>query len=194
MDTQPHRGVPIRSAIGPFTATEHSAIPQLPQTSAFFVVLRAIGRVRIEESGKIRHSSCSAKRSRMSFRMKFHLVSLRSAGVALVDLSPVGQINGLPTIHPARIDVARGTAIPSTSANWIPLDRRSDPWFPDAWGYGRLWVADGTGESDFPKSRFQSIARSAWVAIPVVMALVFVCWIAYLETYPEEEPFPGPTA
>ncbi|MBS0163968.1 MAG: hypothetical protein JSS48_15545 [Nitrospira sp.] len=161
------------------------------QTSAFFAVLRAIGRVRIEESGKNPTFKLLGQEITNEFSNEIPPRLFEIGRRGSVDLSPVGQINGLPTIHPARIDVARGTG------RFLPPPQIGFLWivgltlgFLTLWGYGRLWNwLTAREESDFPKSRFQSIARSAWVAIPVVMALVFVCWIAYLETYPEEEPF-----
>ena len=144
------------------------------QTSTFFAVLQAIGRVASWPQNDT---------------IPPRLFEIGRHGA--VDLSPVGQVKDLPTIHPDRIDVdsktGRFNPPPYIGLLWIVGLTLG---FLALWGYGRLWNwMTARDEPDPTKRRLEWIPRSAWVAIPIVMALLFSCQIFHLPNYAEEEPF-----
>lgn len=160
------------------------------QTSTFFAVLQAIGRVRIEESGQTPKFILSGQGAKHEFATQIPPKLFEIGRHGAVDLSPDWPGTGLRTVHPDRTDVD-----PSTGRFHVPPDLGL-LWivgltlgFLALWSYGRLWnwmtVRD---EPDPTKRRLEWISRSAWLSIPVVMMSAFVCQIVHLQTYAEEEP------
>lgn len=155
------------------------------QTSTFFALLQAIGRVTLEGSKFI----LSGSKLEYAAEIPPRLFEIGRHGA--VDLSPVGRVKDLPTIHPVRTDVD------PTTGTFNPPARIRLLWivgltlgFLLIWGYGRLWNwMAARDEPDPSKRRLEWMPRSVWVALPVVMALVVTCRIVHLERYTEEEPF-----
>lgn len=165
------------------------------QTSTFFAVLQAIDRVKVEESEEIPRFKLSGQSSTKDSRNEFateippRLFEIGRHGA--VDLSPVGQVKGLPTIHPARTDVnpdtGRFALPPKIGLLWIV---GLTVGFLMLWGYGRLWNWMTAREApDQIKHRLVVIPRSAWILIPVIMLLWILGQIVHLSSYAEDEPF-----
>jgi hypothetical protein len=161
------------------------------QTSTFFAVLQAIGRVKLGESENkpkfILHRQDPAHGFTTDIPPRLFEIGRHGA----VDLSLDWPGAGLPTIHPVRTDVDRDTGRfdppPSIGLLWIVGLTLG---FLALWGYGRLWNwMTARDEPDPAKRRLIGIPRSSWVAVPVAMAMVFTCQIVHLQTYTGEEPF-----
>lgn len=160
------------------------------QTSTFFAVLQAIGRVRVEPSVEGSKFILSGQPSSREFATDIPPRIFEIGRHGAVDLSPVSKVKELPTIHPVRTDM-------DISGGFKPPPQLAFLWivgltlgFLALWGYGRLWNwMTARDEPDPAKRRLQWIPRSAWVLIPVVMVLVFACQVVHLTTYAEEEPF-----
>ncbi len=160
------------------------------QTSTFFAVLQAIGRVEFKPSETNPKFILSGQGSTHEFAADIPPRLFEIGRYGAVDLSPWPG-KGLPTIHPVRTDVSHHTGTfdppPSIGLLWIVGLTLG---FLALWGYGRLWNwMTARDEPDPAKRRLEVMPRSAWVAIPVVMALVLTCLIVHLETYAGEEPF-----
>jgi len=161
------------------------------QTSSFFAVLQAIGRVRLETSEHGAKFVLSSEGSTYEFAKEIPPRLFEIGRHGAVDLSPDGSGNALRMVHPARTDVDRSTG------GFNPLRQIGLLWivgltlgFLALWSYGRLWNwMTARDEPDPTKRRLQWIPRSAWVAIPVAMSLWFWCQIVHLQNYAEEEPF-----
>lgn len=156
---------PLQQSIPPFRSSL--------QTSTFFAVQQAIGAVESMPQNE---------------PIPPRLFEIGRHGA--VDLSLYRSNEASPTIHSARIDVDKTGKFdppPSIGLLWIVGLTLG---FLALWGYGRLWNwMTARDEPDPAKRRLEVMPRSAWVAIPVVMALVLTCQIVHLEKYSEEEPF-----
>lgn len=160
------------------------------QTSTFFGVLQAIGRVTFEPSKKNPKFILSDQNSMYEFASAIPPRLFEIGRHGAVDLSPDRPGEGLRTIHPARTDVDPSTGrlslSPTAGLLWIVGLVLG---FLILWGYGRLWNwITARDEPDQTKRRLQWIPRSVWIFLPVFGALWFWCQIAHFP-YAEEEPF-----
>jgi len=143
------------------------------QTSAFFAVLQAIGRIASQGANGL---------------VPPRIFEIGRHGA--VDLSPDPPGERLRTIHPARTDVNSSTGgfnppphIGLLSIVGVVLV------FLALWGYGRLWNwLAAQEERDPTKRRLLWIQRGSWVLLPVVLAFVGWCQLLHFP-YAEDEPF-----
>lgn len=143
------------------------------QTSAFFAVLQAIGRITSQGANGL---------------VPPRIFEIGRHGAVDLSLDHPGE--GLRRIHPVRTDVD-----PSTGGLSLP-PRIGLLWivglvlvFLALWGYGRLWNWLAAQEERNPtQRRLLRIQRGSWILIPVILALVVWCQLLHFP-YAEDEPF-----
>jgi hypothetical protein len=161
------------------------------QTSTFFAVLRAIDRVRLQPFEKVPGFIISGQRIEDVYATEIPPRLFEIGRHGAVDLSVEDSNAILKSIHPMRVDVDKDQKSlklpPRIGLLWIVGLLLS---FLALWGYGRLWNwLTAWNEPDLTKHPLLWSLRRAWVFIPVIGALWFMCQIVHLPTYAEEEPF-----
>lgn len=157
------------------------------QTSTFFAMLQAIGRIQVEASEKNPKFILSGQSSTHEFAADIPPRLFEIGRHGAVDLSPDGPGIGLSMIHPVRTDVDPRTG------RFDPPPRIALLWIVGlnlvllaCWKYRSLWNwLTAKDEPDSAKRLLTMVLRSALVYIPVLWAQQIFAGFNYVE----DEPF-----
>lgn len=161
------------------------------QTSTFFAVLHAIGRVKFEPSGNTPKFIPTDHGSTHRFAAYIPPRLFEIGRHGAVDLSPVEPMNGLNAIHPARTDVDRYTGRlnlpPRIAILWIVGFNLA---LLVCWKYRGLWNwLAARDEPDSTKRLLILVLRSAPVCILALWALWALQQLIAVFNFAEDEPF-----
>ena len=161
------------------------------QTSTFFAVLHAIGRVKFEPSGNTPKFILTDHSSTHGFAAYIPPRLFEIGRHGAVDLSPVEPMNGLNAIHPARTDVdsytGRLNLPPRIAILWIVGFNLA---LLVCWKYRGLWNwLAARDEPDSTKRLLILVLRSAPVCILALWALWALQQLIAAFNFAEDEPF-----